>query len=335
MKLQNLLIVVCISSSIYAQKKVDIKLDLRDGNSIIGTTTLNDVVLKTNYGQLTIPIQNINSVQTGIGSNKAISDKTNGYMKILNSNNSEELKKDAFDNLLKLDICAISAINDYLSNPKNISSEPEIASEYTIENALSELKSKYLVSDETKTEDVVLIDGEYSMGGIWTFEKLDIKTEYGNLSIPKDKIKSMDISFSEMSSTGEIVLKVNANKHISGNKSGGWLKTNINLKSGAKFTITASGEITLASLSNQKYKPDGTYTTVEGTTYPGYSNAENNTYPIYGNLVFKIGENGEMIKAGSKYNGSAKSNGTLYISIYETVYNQANTGSYTVKINLK
>lgn len=326
-----------MSINLLAQKQVDVKLYLRDGNTISGTTTMNDLTLKTEYGQLSIPIQNVNSITVGTGYDKTISDKANSYLKVLNANVSEDLKKGAYDDLMKLGIKVIAAILDFQNNAKNVS-ESENTSPYTIDNALAELKSTYNLNESLKVNDVVLIDGEYTMGGFYDFMKMDVKTEYGNLSIPKEKIKSMDVSYSLPSNGSEIVLKLMANKHISGNQNGGWLKTGINLKQGQKFIITASGEVTLASLSNQKYKPDGSYVAVGGTSYPAVASDYGTTtsYPTYGNVVYKIGESSyDVLRAGDKFNGTANTNGMLLISIYETVYNAANAGSYTVKVSLK
>lgn len=330
--------ILLISFLSVAQKPVDVKLYLRDGNTMTGTTSLNDVVLKTNYGQLVIPIQNVTSVTIGLGKDKAITDKAISYLKILNSSSSEDMKKAAYTDLVKLGVKAISAINDFQSDSKNYS-EIEISGDYTIDNALSELKNTNNIDDVTKIQDIVTIDNEYTMGGTYDFVKIDIKTEYGNLSVPKEKIKNIEITYSITGSEGDVNLKLLANKHISGNQNGGWLKTGINLKKGQKFTINASGEVTLASLSNQKYKPDGSYIATNGTTYPSvsgdYSDA-GTTYPVYGNVVYKIGDASyDILKAGAKYTGIAKESGMLYLSIYETVYNSANTGAYNVKISLK
>lgn len=339
MKAIFLALSIITSSFVFPQKQVDVKLNLRDGNTMSGTTTMSDVVLKTSYGQLSIPIQNVNTIVVGIGSDKLITDKANQYLKVLNSNASDDMKKGAYADLIKLGAKSISAINAFEADPKN-STEVEQVGEYTIYNALSELKSTYNIDDVSKINDVVSIDNEYTMGGSYEFAKIDIKTEYGNLSVPKEKIKSMDISYTEPGNGDEIVLKLMASKHISGNQNGGWLKTGINLKQGQKFTITASGEVTLASLSNQKYKPDGSYIASNGTPYPATNTTDEyssgGAYPVYGNVVYKIGEvSYDVLKAGAKYAGTAKSSGLLLISIYETVYNASNTGAYTVKISLK
>ena len=58
-------------------------------------------------------------------------------------------------------------------------------------------------------------------------------------------------------------------------------------------------------------------------------------YPTYGNLVYKIGESGQTMRAGAKFSGMAKASGILFLSIYETVFNAGNSGFYTVKLAVK
>lgn len=338
MKLLICSISILLSGLLFSQKPVDVKLNLRDGSSISGSTVMSDVNLKTKYGQLVIPIKNISSLEVGLGDDKATADKANVYLKVLNSNSTEELKKAAYSDLVKLGIKAIPAIIAFQEDSKNMTEEAMV-SDYSIDQALSELKNTYHVSDATRMEDVVFIEDDLKMSGSYDFVKLDVKTEYGNLSIPKEKIKSIEVLYSMQAEGNEIVLKLMASKHISGNQNGGWLKTGITLKAGQKFSITASGEVTLASLSNQKYKPDGSYVAANGTSYPSTVSDDygtGSTYPTYGNVVYKIGETSyDALRAGAKFSGSAKTSGMLLISIYETVYNASNTGSYTVKISLK
>ena len=110
------------------------------------------------------------------------------------------------------------------------------------------------------------------------------------------------------------------------------------VKQGQKLSITASGEVTFASLSGSKYKPDGSIAgaaTAPVAEYEGDYNT-GTTYPSYGNVVYKIAESStQVLKAGAKFNGTAAASGMLFISIYETVYNASNAGSYTVKISIK
>ncbi|MCE3279547.1 MAG: hypothetical protein K0S44_1738 [Bacteroidetes bacterium] len=302
---------------------------------VSGTSKLGTMVLVTDYGKLEIPVKNVTSLDIGISGNKAGSDKINNLLKQL-SNTKEELRKSAYDELMSSDIKTIPVISEFINNLKY---EPSTFNDYTPESVLSELQSRYNVTEGYSSKDVIAIDYEYSIGGTYDFVKIDLKTEYGTLSIPKEKIKRIDVMYSGGGEGGEITFKLLGTKHISANLNGGWLKTGIMVKSGQKININANGEVTFASLSGSKYKPDGSVagvtTNALGTDYSG-DYLSGLTYPTYGNVVFKIGENStQVLKAGAKYNGTAPSQGMLYLSIYETVYNAANTGSYTVKVSVK
>lgn len=318
--------VVLVSMAV-AQKPAEVMVKLRDGSNVSGTTSLADINLQTDYGKLVIPVKNVNSIQVGIPNDKQVSDKALSYLKQLN-NSSEDIKKGAYEELVKLGIKAIPAIENFTSDPKNII---EYSGDYTPDNALNEIKSLASVDAGVSNKDIISIDNQYTMGGIYEFSKLDVKTEYGNLSIPKEKIKTIDISYINESGSNEFSFKLLASKNISGNTTGGWLKTGIMLKSGQKFNITAAGEVSLASLSNQKYHPNG------GTdAYASDVLNDASTYPTYGNVVYKIGEQSTTpLRAGAKFTGSSPVAGMLYLAIYETVFNAANTGSYSVKVILK
>ncbi len=325
---------VCQTVFINAQNDVELKLTLRDGNVVSGTSKMTSVSLSTAYGKLEIPIKNVTALDLGVASDKSVNDKVANLVKQL-ANSNEQMRKNAYDELVKMDIKGIPAISDFIYSSKY---EPSTYADYTADAALSELQSKYNVDGAISDKDVVSIDYEYSMGGSYDFAKIDLKTEYGTLSIPKEKIKHIDVMYTGDSGGGDLTFKLLGTKHISSNTAGGWLKTGIMVKQGQKLSITASGEVTFASLSGSKYKPDGS---IAGAATPGVSDYEGDyntgtTYPSYGNVVFKIGEaSTQVLKAGAKFNGTAAASGMLFISIYETVFNASNAGSYTVKISVK
>jgi len=160
---------------------------------------------------------------------------------------------------------------------------------------------------------------------VYDIKIISVTTEYGVLNIPREKIDLAEFyAQSKNQQTNNFTLI--ASKNISCNANGGWLKTGIMVKKGTKIQIVSTGEIILQSLSGNKYKPDGS---VNGAAP---ANAE---YINYGVVAFKIGEGGTTISAGAKYSGVAQNSGMLYISIYETVYNSNNTGSYNVKITVE
>ncbi len=326
-----------ITGALFAQKPAEVSVKLRDGSNVTGTAALPDVTLITDYGKLQIPLKNVSSIKVGIPTDKAVSDKALSYLKQLSST-SEDAKKGAYEELVKLGVKAIPVIENFINDPKN---QNEYTGEYTPDNATNELRSVHGVEAGTGDKDEISIENGYLMGGVFEFAKLDVKTEYGNLSIPKEKIKSIDVTYLGESGSNEMSFKLLGSKNISSNQNGGWLKTGIMLKTGQKFSIVANGEVTLASLSNQKYHPDGSYESTTGEKYPAtgggtdeYSSAT--TYPSYGNVVYKIGDaTTTTSKAGAKFTGTATASGMLYLAIYETVYNASNSGSYSVRVILK
>jgi hypothetical protein len=323
----------------FSQKQVEVSLELLDGNIIKGTSLISDIDLQTAYGKLQIPVSKVSHIDVGIGKDDALNQKALSSLKLLATSTNEANRKAAYSELMKMGVKVIPTMEEFYSTPKNTSDQNLESSEYTVENCLTEMKSLNNLSENMRIDDVLSIDDGYTMGGLYNFAKMEVKTDYGTLSIPKEKIKSIDIAISIEPGSGEFSFKLLASKHISGNTTGGWLKTGISLKAGQRFSISANGEVTLASLSNTKYKPDGSSkaeTTAEFTKAYGEEDAAYaTTYPSYGQVVYKIGDaSTENLKAGAKFNGVAKTSGMLLISIYETVYNAANKGSYNVKISL-
>jgi hypothetical protein len=341
MKELFLLFIAVLALPVFSQKQAEVTLDLHDGNIIRGVANVNDIELITPYGKLNIPVTKVNHIEVGIGRDNVVMEKARSLIKILAAGSSDETRKSAFTDLVKLGIKAIPAINDFYADPKNISDDNNYTGEYTLDNALAEIKATANLGNDTPMEDIITMENNYTMGGTYNFGKMDVKTEYGNLSVPKEKIRSIDVSVPMEAGKGDYSFKLVASKHISGNTGGGWLKTGIQLKAGQRFTIISGGEVTLASLSNAKYKPDGS-SKAEGATdfakpYGTADEGEFSTggYPTYGQVVYKIGENStEILKAGAKFSGSAKTSGILMLSVYETVFNANNKGAYNVKVSL-
>jgi hypothetical protein len=348
-KLNNMkkIIFACLlfcAFGIHSQKQAEISLELLDGNLVKGTTSMSDIEFVTAYGKLLIPINKVSHVEVGVGRDASSGEKAKGFLKILSTTTNDDTRKAAYTDLIKLGVKSIWAIDDFNNDPKNMSEENSYTGEFTIDNALNEILAANNLSAGAAVEDILTIDNNYTMGGAYNFSKIEVKTEYGNLVVPKEKIKTFDVSVPSDAGKGEYAYKLLATKHISGNTNGGWFKTGITLKTGQKFSINATGEVTLASLSNNKYKPDGSSKAESATEYTKpyggggegeYDGGSSSAYPTYGQVVYKIGETAtENLKAGAKFSGTAKKSGMLMISIYETVFNAANKGGYSVKVML-
>ena len=327
-----------LASEIFTQTKneTEVRVALRDGSSFSGKTVMGNVSLVTAYGKLDIPLQNVTSLDLGITPDKSNETKIINLIKQM-GNSDEAMRKSAYEELTKMNIGSVQIISDFIYSEKY---QPAEYTDYTPEGALNDLKAALSVDESISDKDIVTIDGQYTMGGTYDFKKIDLKTEYGMLSLPKEKIKHIDVLYTPTGDGSDRHFILLGSKHISSNNSGGWFKTGIMMKQGQKLILSASGEISFASLSNNKYKPDGKIVGTAATSDIDYGEGDHSygsgsTYPTYGNVVYKLGENGTVMKAGAKFNSAVLGSGMLFLSVYETVYNASNTGSYSVKVSVK
>lgn len=307
-----------------AQKgEAEIKVFLRDGSVFNGTVKSTPIEVTTKYGKLQIPFADISEITLGIIPDAKNKTKIEFQLNEL-QNENETTRQNAYDELIKISINELYIVEEFVYSEKY---QPGEIFTFTAESLFSELKQQFNISEGITSSDLISFGEAFQIGGTTTLQNFDLKTTYGALSIPRTKIEKIQVIYvpgESDNNSRNIILQ--ANKHISGNAAGGWLNTGIQVKKGQKIQISANGQIILASLSNAKYGPNGPVS----TTY----NEGVSTYTQYGQLVYKIGDTGTMINAGAKYNGIAQQTGTLFLSIYETVYNQANTGSYTVVLKI-
>jgi len=101
------LLLLSFTSMLFAQKgneKVELQVFFRDGSNMKGTTKLNTIELKTDYGKLEIPVKNVNSIEFGIVENPALKDKIIAPVKLLSDPNEEIRGKAYKDKHLLLQI---------------------------------------------------------------------------------------------------------------------------------------------------------------------------------------------------------------------------------------
>lgn len=312
-----------MSNSGTKNKKTNLCIKLRNGNVMTGFSVLNNVSLNTNYGLLQIPVKDLVLIEFGIIANDKIKQKIAAYVDLLQSGNEADCQQ-TFKSLCNVEMSAIPVLESFLD--KDNCAYPE----YGVEAAFNFVKDSYGI-DSFIPEDIITLQGEYRFPGVLDISILEIETEFGTLTIPREKVVSVEIIPDASADQNNRTFKLEANQHISANVNGGWLKTNIKLNKGQKFTIDSKGEIIMASLSNQCHKPSGAYLPPGGAWTVG-NDHDNNALPIFGNVVYRIGDNGAMLKAGTKLSTTANAAGVLYISIYETVFNVANSGHYSVKV---
>lgn len=305
------------------KNKANLCIKLRNGNVMSGLSKIDNVDLNTKYGLLKVPVKDLVLLEFGIIATDKTKQKIAAYVDLLQSGNEADCQQ-TFKSLCNVEMNAIPVLESYLD--KDNCAYPE----YGVEAAYNYVKGIYNI-DSYINEDILTLFGEYRFPGIIDIGVVEIETEFGTLTIPREKIVSVEILPEPGSENSPRNFKLEANQQISANVNGGWLKTNIKINKGQKFSIESKGEIIMASLSNQSHKPSGAYLPPGGAWTAG-NDHDPNALPIFGNVVYRIGESGAMLKAGTKIATTANASGVLYLSIYETVFNVANSGNYAVKV---
>ena len=200
MKKTLFILILLISNNLFAQSKTEFTLTLKDGNIVTGTTKVSNVLLITDYGKLDIPIKNVSSISLGIHPDNSLKNTIVNLAKQLQSA-IEDNRKKAYDQLVNLKISAIPVIEEVLYSETE---ETPIHYDYSLTTALSELKAIHSVGNSYSTKDIITIDYEYSMGGKYDFSTVSLKTEYGDLTIPREKIEKIDILYIDASADASI-----------------------------------------------------------------------------------------------------------------------------------
>jgi len=317
------LIFILISLFSFSQvENVIYTLHLKNGDIISGKIDVDEIVLETNYGKLTFPIGDINSINLGLQNSNFDKSKLLDLLEILSSSNKNNSAKErAFDEIIKMKEATIPFIKSYMQSTKEYND-----SEFSVNVLYEVMLSKYNITKNYSIYDEIIFNGKNSVEGTYSFENIVLETDYGRIKIERNFIQSIDVKIVEDGFRKDNTFKVLANKYISGNKEKGWLNTGILVKKGDKLKIVADGTIRLASLSGNTYTADGG---INGA--PGPLDKKIN----YGQLLYKISQSGKAQKAGDNLNIEVEKTGILYLSIFETVYNPANTGYYNVKVRVK
>jgi hypothetical protein len=315
------LAMIHMGSNLSAQnERALLTLKMRNGDIITGITDISSISFKTSYGDLAFPIKDISTITLGINTYGVDRNQVRDLLDNIQNGSLNEASG-AFDRLIKMEVGVIPFIKDYIASP---SYKKRDGSDISIDLVYDVMLSKNNLTKSFHTKDLLQSTGASAIEGNYDFESLSLETDYGRITVNRSKITSISVSFKDVNNAGSGNYKVNANQHIMGNTNGGWVNTGILVRKDQSLKILASGVVNIASLSNNAYTPDGG---VNGT--PGPKSMD----PSYGCLVFKVGESGAVQKAGDNFNGRVNATGIVYVSIYESVYNAANTGTYTVKVS--
>ncbi len=325
MNLITLLLILMIGNVFAANFQVTV--NLKNGDIISGKSIFGNILLKSKYGDLNIPSEEISNISFGVFTDWSKVAQVNQDLKKMQMSSDNEAKI-IYNKLLEMGTPILSIVNNYTLSETY---EMGDANEYSIDNLLSALYEQADLSFGNSLEDAVEFGlNANKMEGSLVLPEVKITNNYGAFVFKKEDISTIRLSVIDEKVYGNNTFKLKANVNISGNEAdNAWLDTGIKVNEGQEIKITATGKIKLYSLSGGIYSPSGY---VSGPTDVSYD--ESAEIP-YGSVVYKIGTSGSNYKVNSGESFTAPTKGTLYLSIYETIFNDTNVGSYIVKVDTK
>jgi hypothetical protein len=323
-KLFIAIIVILTAGNSFSQfsENVELTLHMKNGDVLTGKSDLREIPFKTDFGVLNFPIDQVNAIDLGLQDSRFDRGNLLNLLDKIEAGRGKEAEK-AFDEVVAMDEGAIPFIKSYLKTIEN--NEPSV-NDLTVQTLYEVMLARHKISRNYSLFDVLTYKDEYKVEGSYPFSHLMVDTKYGKLRVERNTIARIEVKIVMDGLASRNSFKLYANKHISGNKDDGWLNTGILVKKGQPIDINAAGAVVLASLSGNTYSPSGG---INGS--PGQTDAKVN----YGQVVFKIGQGDSPKKAGDSYSGIAENTGIIYISIYESVFNIANSGYYSVNVEVK
>lgn len=280
-----------------------ITLKLQDGSTIAGELSIDQIKVTTEFGELNVPIAKLKSFTPGLDSNPTVSKQLSDKFKDLESDDyqtREQAHKDLSAMGPKISKQLAEHINSENAEVKRHVTEimkefEQMTEEASEEDGEGASQQKAWINDDTvETLDFTVI-GKVSP------PEFELSSKYGPLVV---KLGDIVLASRPMDAREAIQRSVTVSGQNLAQRS--FKSTGIKVQAGDRVTITASGNITMTPWGgNAASGPDG---------MPQYGWYVNGSIPG-GALVYRIGDKGQVQKAGARITFTAKSSGTLQLAI--------------------
>lgn len=287
---------------------------LRDRSRVAGVPRLENLLVRTRYGVLSIPRNEILRVRFVRRVDPEVETKVSQLIEQLGDEDFDT-RENAMDALRKVGSAALPLVRAAASSDnEEVKNRAEILVEELEEGASNgggdSLPALHGTDDEIVTTRM-RIKGRIEM------QNVTISSRYGDLLVNIADLHT--ISFRRAGPAGR-KLDVQPTFQPPGN----WLDTKLTVEKGQKLRIEASGTVSVARYGMSS-GPTGTRR-YSGSTFKNFAMLS---------LVGKVGKKGEAFLVGNKYRGKAKKGGKLYLGIVAFRYDPGGAvGKFNVKVSL-
>jgi hypothetical protein len=283
-----------------------------DGSSVRMFMAQSSVDITTRFGKLTVPVEDIRRIEFGFRYPDGVKAKIDDSITKLASSHAED-HVTATKELLAFGRMAYPSL-------KRLASGTDTEAAKRANGVLAKLEEK-VGADKMRIQDQDTIHAsEFVVTGKIEAATFKGKTAYfGDVTVQVAELRTIRF-FGGGSGESEVV--VDAAKYAALSRDV-WMDTEAELIEGNTLEIVAAGIVDLyPSGGNYKVGPDAMPR--QGQTPDGTPS---------GMLLGRIGEKGKPFQVGAKYSGTIGDSGRLYLRIECSPWNNASTGSFTVKIN--
>jgi hypothetical protein len=303
-----------------SKKKGEAEIQFANGSMVRMAIVQDKVEVQTRYGKLAVPLCEIQRIEFGVHLPADVAKKVDEAIQKLGSVQYGE-REDGCRELTELGAHAYPAL---LKALKSNDQEVVRRAEKVLAVVRAEVPEKDLRSRE---EDLISTPGFTIVGRILT-PALKGKSEYfGDVQLKLSQLRHMR----SLRTPGEVQVTVDASQH--GSAHGQWMDTGLFVEASTNLLIVATGTIDIYPQSPGQYlstpKGYGNNVLAPGAkVVPTPVNMRNFSGALFG----RVGEASDAFYIGERFEGLPGREGKLYLHIVPSPWNNASTGTYTVKI---
>lgn len=303
-----------------------IKLHLMDGSLISGKLTMKDLLVETEYGNLTIPVTSVRSFTPGLRSHPELGKRIQRMIQDLGSSSFDE-REAAQQELLKIGLPLRNELerrandgdNERRTRIKNILAELD-----QLEDDLSDDSDEQPDADrETYIDRDTIETVDFTLVGKIVPQSFTITSLYGPLTVKLSDIRKGQRDSARRDDERKS-LQIDATHIVQR----GYLQTTLRIERGDKVFISADGTINMTPWGNDSVS------TPEGASNFGWYQPNR---IAGGTLIARIGDNGQVFKAGTKHTFTAERSGILQfaVAMQQDFADNNFPGHYNVKVRIK
>lgn len=296
------------------------QFEMEDGSILLGEILLDNLTVKTRYGELTIPVQEIRGLRPGFVSKPDFRGKIKSLVETL-GDGALESRDAAEKKILGMGLRVRDEVRRY-SKDADAERKARLA---RILTAFDELEADS--EDDTpmhvlRPEDE-LTSASFTMRGDVQPKKFDVKTRYGKVTVELDHLR--ELIRRESGRVAEKKVEVTSANFCALEAR----ECGLAVEKGERISIRAEGSLTMTPWGgNVTSSPDGCAQCGASDQGPQI---------MSGTLMMRIGKNGKWIKVGSKASIRATASGNLQFGIAihpQYMRGQSYPGEYTIKIKV-